>query len=352
MCPILPLMDCGEPEVAEEDEGEADEGAVEEESHDARIVCLGEALVDFVCERPVSSLVEADFFVPRQGGSLANIAMAAARFSDRVELIGGVGDDQWGLWLHERITTAGVDTARFDLLRGVQTSHAFVSVDEKGEPAFAFYGDKVRPSAHAGVHLEAAITGDDGVLVVGSDTLLGEDEREVTMRAVALAREQGWAILCDPNLRPDRWNSRAEMVQTISALIAGADVVKLNESEATALSGMISAEAAGEWLMGLGPRAVVVTRGARGAFVQTQRSVMPIEGVPATVVDSTGAGDSVCGVVAAGMARWLPLDHVVTAAMKVAAGVVGVWGATEGLLPVPEARALLGWPALARRAQK
>ena len=249
------------------------------EETNERIVCLGEALVDFVCERPVSSLVEADSFVPRQGGSLANIAMAAARFSDRVELIGGIGDDEWGRWLHARLEDAGVDTTRFDLLPGFQTSHAFVSVDEKGEPEFAFFGDQVRPSAHAGVHLEAAISGDEGVLVVGSDTLLGKDEREVTMRAVALARERGWAILCDPNLRPKRWDSREEMVETITALIAGADVVKLNAEEACALTGMISAEAAGETFLKLGPRAVVVTHGAAGAFIQTSRSVTPVEGV-------------------------------------------------------------------------
>src|SRR5688500_5589976 len=174
------------------DVAESEAAAVEEEEeHDARIVCIGEALVDFVCERPVSSLVEADHFVPRQGGSLANIAMAAACFSNRVELIGGVGDDEWGCWLYGRLEEAGIDLTRFDLLPDVQTSHAFVSVDKQGEPEFAFYGDKVRPSAHAGVHLEDAISGDDGVLVVGSDTLLGEDEREVTMKAVALAREQG-----------------------------------------------------------------------------------------------------------------------------------------------------------------
>ena len=324
-------MDSDEPEVD-----------APEETHNARIVCLGEALVDFVCERPVSSLVEADFFVPRQGGSLANIAMAAACFSDRVELIGGVGDDEWGRWLHERINTAGVNTSRFDLLPGVQTSHAFVSVDERGEPAFAFFGDEVRPSAHAGEHLEETISGDDGVLVVGSDTLLGAEEREVTMRAVALAQEHNWAILCDPNLRPNRWSSRSEMVETISSLVACANVVKLNEAEACALSGMISAEAGGEWILGLGPRAVVVTRGGHGAFVQTTRSVTPIDGVPNQVVDSTGAGDSVCGVMAAGMARWLPLNEVVTAAMKVAAGIVGVWGATEGLPSAQEAQALLG----------
>jgi sugar/nucleoside kinase (ribokinase family) len=335
---ILPWMDSGEPEVADARPEGTEAG---EPPHDARIVCLGEALVDFVCERPVSSLVEADFFVPRQGGSLANIAIAASIFSDHVELIGGVGDDEWGRWLHERIDGAGVDTSRFDLLPGVQTSHAFVSVDDKGEPEFAFYGDKVRPSAHAGTHLETAISGEEGVLVVGSDSLLGGDEREVTMQAVALAQEQRWAILCDPNLRPNRWGSRREMVEVISSLVSCADVVKLNESEALALSGMMSAEAAGEWLLGLGPRAVVVTRGSHGAVVQTPRSVTPIKGVAAKVVDSTGAGDSVCGVLAAGMARWLPLDDVVTAAMYVAAGVVGVWGATEGLPTRAEARRLL-----------
>jgi len=306
-----------------------------------KIVCLGEALVDFVCERPVSSLGDADFFVPRQGGSLANIAVAAARFSDRVELIGGVGDDAWGRWLRERLEAAGVDLARFDPLPGVQTSHAFVSVDQSGEPTFAFYGDEARPSAHAGVHLDAAISGADGVLVIGSDSLLGDDEREVTMRAVTLARERGWAILCDPNLRPNRWASRDEMVETISSLIAGADVVKLNEHEAFELTNMNSAEAAAEMLLRLGPRAAVVTRGADGAFIQTPRAVTPIAVPPAQVVDATGAGDSVCGVIAAGMARWLPLDDIVSAAMTVAASVVGVWGATEGLPSADEARSLL-----------
>lgn len=324
-------MDGAEPEIG------PIEGA---EEQDARIVCIGEALVDFVCERPVSSLVEADHFVPRQGGSLANIAMAAACFSNRVELLGGVGDDEWGRWLHARLEAAKIDLTRFDLLAGVQTSHAFVSVDEDGEPEFAFYGDKTRPSAHAGVHLEDAISGEDGVLVVGSDSLLGDDEREVTMRAADLAREHGWAVLCDPNLRPNRWDSQEEMIEIISALIASADVVKLNEGETYALTGMISAEAAGETLLKLGPRAVIVTRGAQGAFVQTRRSVVPIEGVPAPVVDTTGAGDSVCGVIAAGMARRLPLDDVVTEAMRIAARVVSVWGATEGL-PSREAAATL-----------
>ena len=99
-----------------------------------RVVCLGEALVDFVCERPVASLGDADFFVPRPGGSLPNIAVAASRFGAVVEMLGGAGDDEWGRWLRERIADEGVGVERFVLMPGAGTSHAFVSVDADREP--------------------------------------------------------------------------------------------------------------------------------------------------------------------------------------------------------------------------
>lgn len=309
-----------------------------------RIVCLGEALVDFVCERPVAALGEADFFVPRPGGSLVNIAVCAARFAGDAELLGGAGDDEWGRWLRARIAAEGVGVERFALTKGAGTSHAFVSVGADGEPSFAFYGDVERPAARAGEALDTALAGEGGVLVVGSDTLLGAEEREVTMRAVALARERGWQVLCDPNLRPNRWGSEEEMVRAISALIAGASVVKLNEGEALRLSGCAELEAAGRWLLGLGPAAAVITRGGDGASVFTAAGAERVAGCDADVVDATGAGDCVTGVVAAGLALGADpnaLAAVLGVAMQAAAGVVSVWGATEGL-PAPEtARALL-----------
>ena len=307
-----------------------------------RVVCLGEALVDFVCERPVDSLADADFFVPRQGGSLANIAVTAARLTDRVEMIGGAGDDEWGRWLRDRLAEQGVGVGRFVLKEGAGTSHAFVSVAGNGEPSFAFYGDPERPAAHAAEHLDPSLAGDPGVLVVGSDTLLGQAERDVTMRAVALARERGWKVLCDPNLRPNRWESGDEMVRVISELVAGATVVKLNEGEAQRLSGCASTEDAGRRILELGPRAVVVTRGEHGALLLTESSIQHMDGVPVDVVDATGAGDSVCGVIAAVLAADVPLHTGVIAAMRIAAGVVASWGATEGLPSAAAARGLLG----------
>lgn len=42
------------------------------------VLCLGEALVDLVCEHPVSALTDADAFVTHFGGATANVAVNAA----------------------------------------------------------------------------------------------------------------------------------------------------------------------------------------------------------------------------------------------------------------------------------
>jgi sugar/nucleoside kinase (ribokinase family) len=328
-----------------------------------RVVCLGEALVDFVCEKPVASLGEADAFVPRPGGSLANIAVCAARFGAAAEMLGGAGDDEWGAWLRDGLQAEGVGVERFVLMPGAGTSHAFVSVDDAREPSFEFYGDSERPAAHAADDLDPALAGAPGVLVVGSDTVIGADERAVTMRAAEMGRERGWTVLCDPNVRPRRWDDEDEMLRVIRELVSHSDVVKLNESEAAALAGdrpsrgsiersegRSSAEAAGRALCELGPEAVVVTRGERGAIVVADGRVDSVDAVRAEVVDSTGAGDSVAGVAAAGLALGAepgaiaPVIHV---AMGAAAAVVATWGATQGLPPAGDAREQLE-AALAR----
>ena len=79
-----------------------------------RTLCVGEALVDLVCERPVASISEADAFVPRFGGAIANVAVTAARRGADVALAGGVGTDAWGAWLHQRLADEGVDLTWFD----------------------------------------------------------------------------------------------------------------------------------------------------------------------------------------------------------------------------------------------
>jgi len=311
-----------------------------------RVVCLGEALVDLVCERPVAGLADAEAFVPRVGGSLTNIAVVASRFGARTQLLGGAGEDEWGRWLRDRIEGEGVDVSRLRLVPGTETSLAFVTVSEGGEPSFAFHACGERAPARAGADLEPALGGRAGVLALGSDTLLADGERAVTMRAAELGAERGWTVLCDPNLRPNRWADRASMLEGVRPLVARAAAVKCNAAEARALTGLEDERDAAGALLGLGPSVAVLTRGPRGALVAATGLDEPlqVDAPPAEVVDATGAGDCVTGVLAAALAAGAgpeSLGAAVAVAMRAAAGVVARWGALSGLPAPGEARAAM-----------
>src|SRR2546423_13841432 len=70
-------------------------------------LCLGEAIVDLVCERPVADLAEADAFRPHFGGAAGNVAYTAAAHGAQVALGGGAGDDARGRWLRARLGAGG-----------------------------------------------------------------------------------------------------------------------------------------------------------------------------------------------------------------------------------------------------
>lgn len=258
------------------------------------ILCLGEALVDLIRERE-------DAFVPHFGGAVANVAVVTARRGARVALAGGAGDDEWGDWLRTRLIAEGVDVSLFSLLPGTRTPLAVVSVDEHGEPAYRIYGEQIPSIVHAlGDRLEEAVSGASG-LFISSNTLVGEDEREVTMRARELALEQRRPVVFDPNLRLHRWSSRAQAAACANACVPEALLVRANRAEAELLTGEEDPERAALALVKAGARLVAITLGADGAILRgEQRADAP--GVPAEVVSTVGAGDVLTGVLLAALA--------------------------------------------------
>src|SRR3954469_23904759 len=154
------------------------------------ILCLGEAIVDLVCERELSEPGEADHFVPHPGGALANAAVAARREGGDAALLGGVGDDAWGSWLRERLWHERVDVRWLSTVEGLATPVAFVTFDWEREPSFAIYGEGIPETTRAAAaHLDEALAV-GAALVFGSNTLVGEPEREVTLRARRAARDK------------------------------------------------------------------------------------------------------------------------------------------------------------------
>src|SRR5688572_26874733 len=164
------------------------------------VLCLGETIVDLFCERPVADFGDADAFVPHPGGAPANAAVVAARCGVRTSLGSGVGDDQWGSWLQARLQAEGVGLDWFSCVPGLRTPLAFVVVNEHAEPDFSIYGDDIEAALLSlEHHLEEAVAAHDALLL-GSNTLLGERERTLTLRARDSALAAGKRIFFDPNV--------------------------------------------------------------------------------------------------------------------------------------------------------
>jgi len=257
-------------------------------------LCLGEALVDLVCERHVDRLPDAEAFVPHPGGATANVAIHAARTGAHVALGGGAGDDPWGPWLRDRLIAEGVDMGAFRLVAGARTPVALVWVHRSGEPEYVIHGEGLAAVATAlRDGLEEAVAGADG-LFFGSNTLVGDAEREVTLRARELALARELPVVIDANLRLGRWRTAADAAATVNACVPGAFLVRANAKEAELLTGERDPERAARALLKTGARLVVITLGAEGAILRGERRA-DAEGVAITVRSTVGAGDALTG---------------------------------------------------------
>jgi len=266
------------------------------------ILCLGEAIVDLICERKLNPGESAETFAAHHGGALPNVAAAAARRGAPAALISGVGSDHWGQWLIRGLAAEGVATDWIAVLENTRTPVAIALFDSSGEPAFQIYGEHIGPTMAASETFLAVAVSQGQALVVGSNTMVGQTEREVTRRAVRLARDAGIPVLLDPNYRPTRWQNQRAAVEFGLELARGATVLKCNREEATLLTGEDGKVEAARALAGLGPQLVVVTDREKEIVTagEVEARWLPEQ---VEVVSPLGAGDAFMGSLAAGLAE-------------------------------------------------
>ncbi len=263
-------------------------------------ICLGEALIDLVCTRPVASVAEAPAFVPAPGGSPANCAVALARLGVRTGFVGKVGDDPFGRLLASTFAGNGVDVSHVAFDAEARTALAFVALDEVGRPDYVFFR---HPSADMRLRpeeIERDYVASARAFHTGSIILSAEPSRSAAVAALRLAREAGLLVSLDPNVRLSIWSAE-ESRRVVLALLPLADVVKLSEEDLAVLVGSADPEVGSARLREEGARFVVVTRGKDGCLCRTSRGCAEAEGFAVPVVDTTGAGDAFVGGLIAGL---------------------------------------------------
>ncbi|MBS3966290.1 MAG: carbohydrate kinase [Truepera sp.] len=262
-----------------------------------RIVCCGEALIDFKATGPLA-------FQGYVGGSPLNVAVAASRLGVPVGFVSQLSSDMFGDAIRRAMVENGIDMS---LVRQSDAPSTLAFVSElAGDVHFSFlsngaadtlYDPQPRPQLPASVRL----------LEFGSISLLCEPTASAITDIVA-AHQDRCAVIFDPNVRPALIHDRDVYLAQLPRWLSLSRLVKVSTQDLSWLyPDQEPARAAAEWLTH-GPQAVIVTQGWRG--VSLLRAGKPTLTVPAPQVevkDTVGAGDTFTGALMVAL-----LEHDVT----------------------------------------
>ena len=241
------------------------------------------------------------------GGKGTNMSVAAARAAARVSHIGAVGPD--GRWAVERLLEYGVDTPHIAGLE-IATGHANINIDAAGENSITLF-------AGANHAISEQIIGAALAEASPGDILLMQNETNGQDFAAETARTLGMKVV---------YAAAPFDVSAIQAIMSRIDILILNEVEATQLRAATSTE-----LAELPIDDIIVTLGADGCewFSKGQQTPSRFDAYKVEAVDTTGAGDTFTGYLAAGLDRGLKMEAAIDLALRAAALMVTRQGTAD-----------------------
>ena len=256
-----------------------------------KIYCVGELLIDFICEDSDVSLRDATSFTRKAGGAPANVAVGTAYLGRESLFLGSVGQDAFGDFLVNTLEQYGVQTEFIKRDPHRSTTMAFVSLTERGSRSFVF-NRGADESLCPGDFNPTALQ--DQILHLGSATaLLGGALEETYAQLLAFAKQGDTFISFDPNFRPNLWEGReAEFIRACGPYIESADFIKMSDEEVCLLMQEPELEGAMQKLRERTDATHCITLGAEGAWVSTGREAEKIPAFEVKTVDTTGAGDA------------------------------------------------------------
>jgi fructokinase len=260
------------------------------------IITIGESLIDFLSIEKGVLIEDSRGFTIAPGGAPANVAAAVAKLGGKSGFMGKVGKDSFGVMIRKTLQDSGVDVDHLLMDDTVNTTLAFISVKQDGEPDFLFYRNRCGADlAMRRDEIRYDYMTEASILHFGSINFTREPLRSATIDAVEWARSRGILISFDPNLRPSLWESMTLAKSEIQRGLGYADIVKLTDVELQFITGNNSLQKGTMSILEYGPRMVLVTRGKDSCFFRNEEMFFEFPTFSVQLVDSTGAGDSFMG---------------------------------------------------------
>ena len=266
------------------------------------IIAVGELLVEFVSHNKGCELrALSQYSGPYPSGAPAICIDQAARVGAATQIFGGVGADNFGAALIERLRSNGVETSGIEVIENKSTGVAFVSYFEDGSRTFIFHLNNTA----ADTIDKYTFTLPHGPLIMHiSGSSLGNPQLRAAIELTAInVVKQGGLISCDPNARSELMHD-VEVKSALTNLIAKSSYLFPSNSDLEFLYPDCSEQQAIVKLLDLGVETIALTRGEEGSIIFTKdNGPLILNGHAVDEVDPTGAGDCFCGTFLAMIAQ-------------------------------------------------
>lgn len=261
-----------------------------------KVLCPGEALIDFVAVEGLGDLKKSEKFIKKAGGAPANAAGAIAKFGVDVHFVGSVGNDPFGYFLKETLDSYNIDTSNMQLLEDCATTIAFVSLAKDGERDFKF-----NRGADGKLMINTTILKQYDCFHFASATAFLGDQLKVSYDTILnYAIKNKKLITFDANYRKDLFGDKQELfIKECKNYICNSYIAKLSEDEAKLISGVDNLLEAGKLLQKLSGNYILLTLGKNGTYIFYGGGMEHITTKEVAMVDATGAGDAFIGAVVA-----------------------------------------------------
>ena len=290
-----------------------------------RTICLGECMVELSAS-PEPGLLQSGF-----AGDTFNTAwyLTRQRPGTQVEYFTHVGTDPVSDRMLAFISEAGVGTGH--IVRRPDATVGLYQIDLKdGERSFTYWRGQsaARRLADDRGALRGALDGATVVYFSGITLgILSSEGRRTLLEEIARARANGSRIAFDPNLRPKLWSDMETMRSAIMDAAAHVDVALPSFEDEATWFGDADPVAARDRYRDAGVTEIVVKDGSNPVVAWTDESALTLPTLPASMIDSTAAGDSFNAGYLAGRLAGEPVEAAIKRGMALSRIVIGHPGA-------------------------
>jgi len=255
------------------------------------------------------------------GGKGANQAIAASRAGSKVTMVGRLGNDFFGKQFLEKFSREGINTDFVTQDDENGTGVAMPLIDASGDNSIVIIPQANMALTVENINQAQSTIADADVLVMQCEVPM-----DANQRAAEIAKQNDTLVILNPapaQLIPDQ-------------ILKLVDIIIPNEIETETLTGLPTKTendvlVAGRNLLSKGVETVILTLGDRGSLLLNEDGEKLIPAFDVSVVDTTAAGDSFCGVLAASLANGISINLSVEIANAAGALAVTKLGAEPSL---------------------